>query len=436
MKLTNNISLKLLSVFVAFLLWLVVVNVGDPEGTKQISNIPVQILNEDSILRQNMLYSVVDGSDVVSIRVTARNSLLQSISADDFVLSANLNDVNILGNVPITATCLKSGLSSDNYKLSSTVLKIDIDDKASKRFPVKVEVVGKPSAGYEVHKTVPSPDAVTITGPKKTIEKISSVVATVDVTDLSSDYELTAGLKLFNSDGDAISSNNLTFSQAVKNQKITVEIQLYQTKEVSLNFNHTGTPAAGYVVTGIAWEPTTVVVMGSEETLQQTNSITISGSELDISGRTQSLEKVVDISSDLPKGIELVDETDTDISVIVEITRANQKTIYLPYSQIVLEGELAEDYELPASGAVEVIVSGLQEDLDALTVTELSAVIQILETEEQSFNAVPEITSPEGITVVSAGEVTLTHKDGVVEPPLPDENEEDDSTQEGDSTEQ
>ena len=46
---TKNIGLKLLSVLLALLLWLTVMNVEDPTVTATISDIPVQIINDDVI---------------------------------------------------------------------------------------------------------------------------------------------------------------------------------------------------------------------------------------------------------------------------------------------------------------------------------------------------------------------------------------------------
>ena len=51
--LTNNIALKLISLFFAAIFWIVVVNVDDPEVTRSISGIPVIVLDEGVITNQN-----------------------------------------------------------------------------------------------------------------------------------------------------------------------------------------------------------------------------------------------------------------------------------------------------------------------------------------------------------------------------------------------
>ena len=52
-KIYSNIGLKLLSVLLGFLVWLLVLNIDDSAVTKTISNIPVTLNNTDAITSQN-----------------------------------------------------------------------------------------------------------------------------------------------------------------------------------------------------------------------------------------------------------------------------------------------------------------------------------------------------------------------------------------------
>ena len=51
-KLTNNLGLKLISVALSFILWLVVVSIDDPVISRTFSGIEVEILNADAITSQ------------------------------------------------------------------------------------------------------------------------------------------------------------------------------------------------------------------------------------------------------------------------------------------------------------------------------------------------------------------------------------------------
>ena len=65
-KLTRNIGLKILSLLVAYLIWLLVISIDDPIISDVIRDVPVQILNENSVTAIDRTVSVLEG-DTVSI---------------------------------------------------------------------------------------------------------------------------------------------------------------------------------------------------------------------------------------------------------------------------------------------------------------------------------------------------------------------------------
>ena len=81
---TNNWPLKLVSVLFAVVVWIVIVNVDDPVGTVTISNIPVEIVNDDVFREQGKTYTVVGtGAPRTSVRVTERRKVTSSLTRND-----------------------------------------------------------------------------------------------------------------------------------------------------------------------------------------------------------------------------------------------------------------------------------------------------------------------------------------------------------------
>ena len=60
----SHAGLFLLAFVIAFLVWFMVMNVEDSIITKNINDIPVEMLNGDTILKNGKLYNVVDGETV------------------------------------------------------------------------------------------------------------------------------------------------------------------------------------------------------------------------------------------------------------------------------------------------------------------------------------------------------------------------------------
>ena len=89
-KLTNNLGLKLVSVVLAVVVWLIVVSIDDPVITRTYNGIEVELLNTEAITSQGKVYEVLDGSNVVSVTVSAKRSVLEKISRDYIKASADL----------------------------------------------------------------------------------------------------------------------------------------------------------------------------------------------------------------------------------------------------------------------------------------------------------------------------------------------------------
>ena len=57
-RIMKNLWLKLLALVVAFIVWLVIINITDPTISRQFTAIPVDILNENVITSANQVYEI------------------------------------------------------------------------------------------------------------------------------------------------------------------------------------------------------------------------------------------------------------------------------------------------------------------------------------------------------------------------------------------
>ena len=76
-KILKNWGLKLMAVLLAFLVWFLVANIEDYTVTKTITGIPVEILNENAITDQDMVYDIVQGK-TVDVKVEGRRSVVRN----------------------------------------------------------------------------------------------------------------------------------------------------------------------------------------------------------------------------------------------------------------------------------------------------------------------------------------------------------------------
>lgn len=375
--LTKNLGFKILAVVFAFILWLVVYNTDDPTVTvSYTTNVTVE--NASAVTEMNKCYEVLNGTNTVTFAVTAKRSVLNKLEDTDFTAVADMNRmiVNEEGdeaNVPIEITSKRSN-SSLKYNGKNKYLEVSLEDLMKRRFIITADTSGKVADGYALGEvTVTNPNVLNVSGPASIVNKIDSVVATIDVEGMSMNLSDNVIPALYDADGQEIDTTKLKLS----NTTVTISAKILSVKEIPLVFSTTGVPYGDYRVVEISSKPETVKVKGSSTILNPLSSLTIPGDVLNVSGAREDITTTIDISEYLPDGVELVNASDATVTVTVRIEAYESKKFNLNTSQITVDG-LDTNYDLSfEQSTVAVTVSGLKNNLNTLTVSQLSASIDV-----------------------------------------------------------
>ena len=375
--LTKNLGFKILAVVFAFILWLVVYNTDDPTVTvSYTTNVTVE--NASAVTEMNKCYEVLNGTNTVTFAVTAKRSVLNKLEDTDFTAVADMNRmiVNEEGdeaNVPIEITSKRSN-SSLKYNGKNKYLEVSLEDLMKRRFIITADTSGKVADGYALGEvTVTNPNVLNVSGPASIVNKIDSVVATIDVEGMSMKLSDNVIPALYDADGQEIDTTKLKLS----NTTVTISAKILSVKEIPLVFSTTGVPYGDYRVVEISSKPETVKVKGSSTILNPLSSLTIPGDVLNVSRAREDITTTIDISEYLPDGVELVNASDATVTVTVRIEAYESKKFNLNTSQITVDG-LDTNYDLSfEQSTVAVTVSGLKDNLNVLTVSQLSASIDV-----------------------------------------------------------
>lgn len=324
MKLMDNLFLKILSVVIAVILWIVVVIISDAESTDTFS-IEVALKNTDIVTENGKVFWVEDGSNMVKLTVRARRSVLEDLKDSDFVLTADMEkDLKYDSLIDIRVECKNRDVDVDeDISLSRSNVKVSIEDSATEQFPVYVSYTGTVNDGLVVGSMVPEQTVIKVTGPVSIVERIKEVKAVVDVTGLPKTASKTCSLKLYDGDGDPIDTTYLNY--VGKNDGIDVTVSMLNTKMIPLVFEHSGTPAEGYKAAEIEWKPEMIEVAGTQEVLSALTSLQIPAEAVNIEGADEEMQIIVDITEYLPAGVILKDETSASVLVIVGIEQSEEE---------------------------------------------------------------------------------------------------------------
>lgn len=352
--------LKLISLFLAFVIWFAVVQANDPTDEKTFNNVKVTLLNEEIFDEMNKVYTVLDNTDVARVTVRAPKSVLSTLTASDIVAEADVSNMQD-GTIAIDYSVNVNNVES--VKGNHDTLKLEMEDKARKYISLAPFTSGEVAEGYLFNGVTLDQNMLEISGPKSSVEKVSYAAVEIDVTNAKSSLSANMEVILYDSSNQQISDSS------IKKQVdyVHVDVEILETKSVIIYASKTGVPASGYEYTGnIYISPETVTIAGTSETLAGTNRILISD-PIDISGVVSDVIKEVDLGNYLPDGIIFADSTfDGMAKVTVYVEQLSYKTFQISADSVQL-------YNVPdensgnialADEPVYVTLCGLQEELD------------------------------------------------------------------------
>lgn len=354
-KLTNNIGLKLLSLGLAMLLWLVVINSQDPVEKVTFNDIPVTIINEDSLTAKDKIPEVVEG-DTISVVVEARRSICEKLTKDDIIAVADFEKISVTDAVPIEVSI--KGYDNRDVEIvrgMNQVMKLRLEDSMTKDFRIKISTTGATKDGYVIGDMVASPNMITLTGSSTQISKVKEVVLMIDVEGISSESQAMGVPVVYDMNGDVISSSKVTMSAT----EVLVTIPVLKTKPVRIIVDTIGEPAVGYEIDSISYQPDMVTVAGTPSDLVMLGSTLYA--HCDITDQKGPVEENIDIASLWSPELEslrLVDEDKLAVTItmkeyeeiILDITEEDVEIRGLESENLEAEIESLSQYEIHIRG--------------------------------------------------------------------------------------
>lgn len=395
-KLLRNWGLKLCSFLIAAVLWLIVTNINDPVGTFRIYNVPVVLQNTDLITDSGQVYEVLDHTDVIDVvTIQAKRSIIDSLDESNIIAVADVSELTNLNTVAISLSTNKYNDKLESIRGNIDKVKLNIEDEKTKTLPLRAVTIGTVKEGYMVGDISTEQNLIEITGPESVISQVKRATVTVNVSGFTNNIGTDSPIRLYDENDKIIDVDSI-----VKNiNKVRVTVEILELKTVGINWKFTGTPGRGYMATGeIQAGRNSVTIAGRSKTIANINSIEIPETILDITGATESLEALVDLTDYLPEGVVLAEEDfkgRVNVTVVVEPVVERVVSIDMNRIQIL---NVPEGFEVEIDteeDAHDITLVGLERDLNALDFSTIQASVDIAALMED-----------EGLTSMSAGYYT------------------------------
>ncbi|SFQ29875.1 YbbR domain-containing protein [Lachnospiraceae bacterium XBB1006] len=392
---TNNFILKLIAVLLAVVLWLVVVNIDNPQTTMTFTS-TANIINESIITDNGKVYEVLDNSNTIKFSVTGPRTIVEGMSASDFSVVADMNKIDLdLGLVPVEVVADRYA-SKVSVSLKTTNVRVSIENVKSQQFAVNATASGTPMEGYALGNVSCEPATVTISGPESVIKSIDKVSAGINVDGMYSNRTQTVVPTLYNSNGKKIVSANVTIEPST----VQVLAQIMGTKSIPVTYEYTGEIKEGYELESVKCLPDTIEVKGSKEALSEIEELRIPSNALNLSKSVDNVEKSVSITGLLPKGVELVDADNTNVIIKAEIVAHAVRKIVVDAKKIVIEN-LESGYDIDfIQKSVTVTISGEKAALEKIKESDIVLSMDMDGVHTGRFNKTPVCEEMDGVTEI------------------------------------
>lgn len=409
-SLMNKFTLKILSLAIAVLIWLIVRNVQDPVIVQTFYDIPVTLVNESYLSNNMKIPLLIDGDDTVKVRIKAEESVIKELKKEDIVAQADMTQIYMDATpkmVPVEVTC--KGIADDNITVTPRNIQVDIENQTSVEKTIAVNTGDTtPDKDYEVGSLQANPEKVTISGPESIINIIDKVVAKIDVTGMKeSNVELDSELKIYDKNQDELSEKQLSYLNlaGVQDNKIKIQAQFWKVqKNVKIGSEYSGSPQYGYEVDSVSVVPETLSLAGTDEALQKLavegNTLTIPASYIDVSGKDSDFDVKVDISELLPENMKLARDINSTVIATVKILPYNSRDYEVSPTQIKVENKPENmNYKFEPDKIV-ARIKAKEEDLDNLKTDDIQMKIDLKDAKAGENTLPVTVTLPEGYELV------------------------------------
>lgn len=396
---------KIICLLLSFGLWIYISNVENPVRSVEIKNIPVELVNLDSLEHSNFALSG-NQKYTVDLKIEGTSTDVIKVKPEDFKIIADISTYALKTGeniVPVQIISYPENVTIKNNGFLG--IKVELEDLVSRDIAIQSRVKLKYNDNiYEISKKI-TPSSVTVQGAKSIVEKISSAVIDGEENGISTDFEKNYDIKFLDSKGEEVKN---IYS---KIDKAKLSVVVSNGKSVPINLKTTETPKAGLELMGYELSSNYVNIIGSSDSLANIKSVDTE--TVDISNLNDTSE--LDVKLILPEGVKVTSGQEyVKVKVILKvkenINENNNKTLNIKVNFNNLKDNLILE---SSSEKVSVTISGTQSELEKIDESSLTAVVDLSAvTDEGTYYYDPEVSfnSPTSTTIDNIGKVEIVIK--------------------------
>ncbi len=274
----NKFVTFLLSLVIAFGLWLYVITVVSPGSSDTIYDIPLTIAGE-TVLEERGLKITSNTDDIkVDLLLSGNRSDLTQVNASNITLKADVSGIDKPGVHTIEYDIIYPGTVPSNAFVEESrypeTITITVEKWGSREFPVQIEWVGEVPEGFiaETEDAVLDYETVTMSGPVEVLTQIDHVKIQVDLTNRRESIDQSLRYTLCDESGEPVDAARLS-AETTEEVRVVLAVQRYKEVKLVVTVDYGG--ITNLETAKVEVSPAAIKVAGSEAALEGLEEISL-----------------------------------------------------------------------------------------------------------------------------------------------------------------
>ena len=342
----NKVLYMLLSVLVAFSLWLYVVTVVSPGSEETYYNVQVVLQNENILEERGLM--ITSDLETVNLTLSGNRTDLNKLDSSNIQVLVNAATIEAAGthrlDYTVSYPSTVNGNDITRTGQSTNMITLKTEKRITKRVDVVAEYIGSVPEGFIADKenAVLDYESVEISGPESVVEKIAQARIQVDLNGKNMTVAGQYVYDLCDERGNPVDVERVTTNVEAVN--LTVKVQ--RVKEIKLNVQTVYGGGVTEKNSTVTVEPQTIRISGSDALLEGLDVLELGS--VDLGEILEDTTLTFPIT--LPEGV--TNETGvTEATVAVKFSDLKSKTLNITQIQAV---------NVPAGMEVDMITQALE----------------------------------------------------------------------------
>ncbi len=389
----KNIDIKLLSIFLAIILWLYIAGGENPMVENFIDLSLTQTnLGEDLVIKEFPTN--------VSVGIKGPKNIINNMSSHQINGIVNFSEISKEGiyKLKVEVTPPKK---TQITRIIPSEIKVEVEKVLTKEVEVEYSLIGVPEKGYSLtDEPQLNPSKVKIISAQSVLENIKQIICAIDISGIKEDLSKKINVKAVDVNGNEV--------KEVKIEPDIVEVSIsltrgYPEKQLTVKPKIIGKPAPGYYISEILSNPDEIKIFGNYSKIS--NIEFLETIPIDVSGITKTLS--VKVPPALEEGLNIVEGDVELIEVTIQVKEVIIQKILKNIPVVPQNLSPFVSCEIKPE-VVDITVEGKNILVDKLKAEDIKAFIKFTDNFKVEQKVKVQTDLPEGISLIKVEPVEVT----------------------------